>query len=54
VRHRNRRVAIEVPDALQQFGIAWQLAAVLRGEGRDERVGDNLGVQGGDGAGQHR
>ncbi|MGH3198182.1 MAG: hypothetical protein ACRDOH_19320 [Streptosporangiaceae bacterium] len=30
------------PDALQHFGITWQLAAVLCGQRADERVGGNL------------
>ena len=41
-----QHVGFDVPDPLQQFGVTGLLAAVMLGEGADERVGSNLAVQG--------
>src|ERR1019366_2426004 len=48
-----QRVAAVTLDAPQHFVITRLLAAVLRGQGADERVGGHLGVHAGDGGVQH-
>ena len=45
---------LRVPDTIEHFGVTRQFAAVLLGEGGDERVGGDLAVQTRDGTVQDR